>query len=349
MAAAESAKPSDVDSQGSAIIRSATASESTDMPTAGRPRSTASIAAPAIAAARTTLGSGVTSTTKPASAATPHPTRTRRPRPASAAAPKAMPTTSAQFAPDTAVRCDSDDRFIAASSSGPTRDVSPTARPGTSPAPGSGRPTVARSSPRRRPEAMAAAPEAGATTSRLARRDDQHGPVARLGGVGRPLHEHRGAHLQRGEPVDLAGSDAHDHLDVHVAGHRARGDARRDRIEREFAGGAPLDLSDDVCRDGDGAAAVERHPVQRRPGRLGEGDVGCRGRRGSEGQHRDDPETGARTAHARARRHPRGPSPSSSSATAGAIPGASVVAAATAHAAAATGTSRNRAARRITP
>gem|GEM_PF-6823954 len=51
--------------------------------------------------------------------------------------------TRAQFAPETAVRCVSDEAFMSSSSAGSTRRVSPTARPGRScpPEPGSARTT----------------------------------------------------------------------------------------------------------------------------------------------------------------------------------------------------------------
>ncbi len=165
MAAAERAKPSDPASHGSAIRSAVTDSERTAMPAPVRPRSTPSIAMPAIAPARTTLGSGVTSRTKPLSATTPAPTRARREPPMAATAPKASPTTIAQFAPDTAVRCDSDDSFIAASRSGATADVSPTASPGIRPAPGAGSPEAERMSRSRRSAAAASIPSGGAVTS----------------------------------------------------------------------------------------------------------------------------------------------------------------------------------------
>lgn len=58
----------------------------------------------AITAARTTLGSGVTSSTKAASVASAATVRRRCPAPRSAATAQPATTTSAQFAPDTAVR-----------------------------------------------------------------------------------------------------------------------------------------------------------------------------------------------------------------------------------------------------
>ncbi len=118
-----------------------------------------------MAAARTTLGSGVTRITKPASATTPATTRIARRAPHSAAPAKAMPTTSAQLAPDTAVRCDNDDVFMAASRSAVTALVSPTDRPGMSPDAGWGSPSTARASPRRSSDATARTPDAGVSTS----------------------------------------------------------------------------------------------------------------------------------------------------------------------------------------
>ncbi len=54
--------------------------------------------------ARSTLGSGVTSTTKPSSATSEQPTRTARGAPSMRHSPKTRVTTTAQFAPETAVR-----------------------------------------------------------------------------------------------------------------------------------------------------------------------------------------------------------------------------------------------------
>ncbi len=104
VAAAESRKPKLVASHGSVTSSTATAHESTAMPPPARPSSSAIIATPAMAEARMTLGSGVTSTTNPARAIDAAATRAPRPAPHQAAAPNAMPTMSAQFAPDTAVR-----------------------------------------------------------------------------------------------------------------------------------------------------------------------------------------------------------------------------------------------------
>ncbi len=136
VAAAERAKPRDRDSHGSTTSRTVTASDSTAIPMAGRPSASASIATPAIAAARMTLGSGVTRATNAVSTSIAPTTRPPRDAPHSASRANAAPTTIAQFAPETAVRCESDDAFIAASVAGSRLEVSPTASPGTRPAPG---------------------------------------------------------------------------------------------------------------------------------------------------------------------------------------------------------------------
>ena len=109
------------------------------MPRPGRESASDSRATPAIAAARMTLGSGVTRMTNPASANADAPTRASRGIPSAAAAAKTSPTMIAQFAPDTAVRWLSELTFIEASSAGVTALVSPIARPGSRPAPGPGK------------------------------------------------------------------------------------------------------------------------------------------------------------------------------------------------------------------
>lgn len=164
VAAADRAKPSERESQGSMTRSAVTAAESTAMPTAGRPRARASIATTAIAAARTTLGSGVTSATKATSTTVAPITRTPRGAPHSASNANAAPTTIAQFAPETAVRCDSDAAFMAASVDGSRLEVSPTARPGTRPAPGCGSPRVEATSPSRSPSNKAHTPSGGRTS-----------------------------------------------------------------------------------------------------------------------------------------------------------------------------------------
>lgn len=77
-------------------------------------------------------------------------------RPAAAATRSARPTTTAQFAPDTAVRWLSELPFIARSRSSPTADVSPMASPGRSapPSPGSEAASSANLSLRSLPQSM---------------------------------------------------------------------------------------------------------------------------------------------------------------------------------------------------
>lgn len=76
-----------------------TAHASSDSPAPDRPRRTPSMAIAAIAAARTTLGSGDTRITNAPSAVRPTATRVPRRARQSAAAPNASTTTRAQFAP----------------------------------------------------------------------------------------------------------------------------------------------------------------------------------------------------------------------------------------------------------
>lgn len=163
VATTESANPSEDASHGSRARRTATDSERTAIPVPRRPRRTASIATADIVAARTTLGSGVTRSTNPPSATRPAVTRAPRESRQAAARTKASPTTIAQLAPDTAVRCERDEAFMSESRSSPTREVSPTASPGMRPAPGEGRPALSRPSDARRSATTASAPPGGST------------------------------------------------------------------------------------------------------------------------------------------------------------------------------------------
>jgi hypothetical protein len=170
VAAAERANPIDSDSQGSITISTVTASDSTATPTAGRPRASARRATRAMAAARMTLGSGVTRATKAARTTVAPPMRTARGAPHSASTAKAAPTTIAQFAPETAVRCDSDEAFMAVSVALSSMLVSPTARPGTKPAPGCGSPTAECTSPRRTSSSAPQMPGGGVVASTVSAR-----------------------------------------------------------------------------------------------------------------------------------------------------------------------------------
>ena len=87
----------------------------------------------------------VTLTTEPAGCAVSDTaTRTHLPPPSSETSQNTAATTTAQFAPDTAVRWLRPEASIASFSCSDTARVSPTARPGSSPAPGSGRRTARR-------------------------------------------------------------------------------------------------------------------------------------------------------------------------------------------------------------
>ena len=144
-----------------------TARQSTGSPRNGRPRASASSTTPAITPARSTLACGVTSTTNPVSVTSAAATRMPRRAPIAEASAHAMPTTTAQFAPDTAVRWLRELAFIAASRSPPTAVVSPIASPGSSPPPGDGEPVaVARNACRSPSVAAKRGPGPAITSSR---------------------------------------------------------------------------------------------------------------------------------------------------------------------------------------
>ena len=164
VAATESAKPRLDASHGSAISTTVTAVPSTARPCDRRPVTSATRPITDIPAARTTLASGVTSTTNAARTSTAMTTRHARDAPHSAAKAKAAATTMTQFEPETAVRWLRPVAFIAASRSSSTALVSPTARPGTSAPPDPGNADAARTSPCRRSAAMRNTPAGGSTT-----------------------------------------------------------------------------------------------------------------------------------------------------------------------------------------
>ena len=134
VAATDSVKPASRASPGSAVRSTQTEAASAGTAARGRPAASAiSVIAP-IAAARTTLGPGRASTTKPASPrpATSTCTPGRTPRRRSG---HRMPvSTIATFAPETAVRWESPALRKSAVRSGSIARVSPTTRPGSSPA-----------------------------------------------------------------------------------------------------------------------------------------------------------------------------------------------------------------------
>nr|WP_258075802.1 hypothetical protein [Rathayibacter sp. AY1F3] len=134
VARTDSTKPSLPAIEGSAATSTTTVASRAGTAAPERRPSRARRTTVAITAARTTLGSGVTSTTKPASRARAATVRRRRPAPRSAAIVQPATTTTAQLAPETAVRWVSDAVRIASSSPASSADVSPVARPGRSPA-----------------------------------------------------------------------------------------------------------------------------------------------------------------------------------------------------------------------
>ena len=113
-------------------------------------------------------------------------TRTHRRAPHTARSAKAAPTTRAQFAPDTAVRCDSDDSVMAVSVAASRPDVSPTASPGMSPAPGCGSPRVEATSPSRSPSNVAHTPCGGGARSTSFARSTRAARSAGSAGIARP-------------------------------------------------------------------------------------------------------------------------------------------------------------------
>src|SRR6185312_10497995 len=117
--------------------------------------------------ARSTLGCGVTSTTKPTSVTSAAPMRHPRARPSAPPVAITSAMTTAQFAPETAVRWLSELDFIAEPSVGSTALVSPMARPGSRPPPSPGSAAAASANPARNPSAQARY---------------QGGPVLTLGG-----------------------------------------------------------------------------------------------------------------------------------------------------------------------
>ncbi|WP_133961788.1 hypothetical protein [Rathayibacter sp. PhB151] len=119
----------------------------------------------AITAARTTLGSGVTSTTKAPRTVRADAVRRRRPAPSSAATSQPAATTTAQFAPDTAVRWVSEAVRMSSSRSDGRAEVSPVARPGSRPDTSPPSTAVRARKPERRTSATAATPTGGRRSS----------------------------------------------------------------------------------------------------------------------------------------------------------------------------------------
>jgi hypothetical protein len=143
VAATERAKPKSRAIHGSCTRRTITARLNAGSPSAGRPLANAKRTTSAIVAARRMLAAGPTRTTKARSAVAAATTRSHRPAPTREARRNTNPVTSAQFAPDTAVKWLSELAFISSSSLADTADSSPMARPGSSAPPSPGVPAAA--------------------------------------------------------------------------------------------------------------------------------------------------------------------------------------------------------------
>ncbi|WIB27663.1 hypothetical protein [Curtobacterium sp. MCSS17_015] len=142
VARTESANANERATHGSTTSMPRTAIAMSGTPRTGRPVRCTTRTTTAITAARVIDGSGRTRTTKPSSTATATVARTIRGTPSARPSRTTRATTTAQFEPETAVRCVSADVSIACSVSGSSPDRSPIASPRRSAPPGSGRPVV---------------------------------------------------------------------------------------------------------------------------------------------------------------------------------------------------------------
>ena len=156
MASTDRAKPYERAIHGSSRTRTITAAASAGNARPGRPSANPRTATAPIVPARSTLGSGWTSMTKPTSA-TPQ-SAARAPGRSRAVNARTEPRMMATWAPDTAVMWVSEAERIAASRSAETLEVSPIAIPGTRAATSGGRSAVALISPAR---SSATAPATG--------------------------------------------------------------------------------------------------------------------------------------------------------------------------------------------
>ena len=143
VARVDSAKPADRDSHGSQQSRTRTATESAGMPARRLDVLRPSNPTPPIAAARTTLGSGRTSTTNPSRSTAASGGRQRRRTPRRPANPRAAARTIATLEPLTADRWVIPVTSMASSRSAGVREVSPMTSPGRRPRASVGSPSVA--------------------------------------------------------------------------------------------------------------------------------------------------------------------------------------------------------------
>jgi hypothetical protein len=131
VAETDSAKPIECDSVGSNINAMRIAAQSAVTPATGRPHKRTASPIAAMMEERITLGSGPTTTTKPARATPLAVTRAHSGARQSAAIPNASPTTIAQFEPLTAMRWVKDVTFMASDSDSGMASVFPKTKPGT--------------------------------------------------------------------------------------------------------------------------------------------------------------------------------------------------------------------------
>lgn len=208
VAVADSAKPNERASHGSSASSTITAADSAGTPAARRPRHRPTSPTAVMAAARTTLGSGLASTTKPATAAAATPSR--GPRRSLRRASSTAPPTMARLAPLTAVRWVRPEARIAASRSSASALVSPTTSPGRSPATSGWSPPTASRSPSRngcaaRHQAAGRSRTSGAVVGWSSATAGSPGSVARTRAVN-PTADPSGRLDQRASPRTITGT-----------------------------------------------------------------------------------------------------------------------------------------------
>jgi len=182
VAMTESANPMSRASHGSKVSIAIMVRPTTDSPCTGRPPADVARTTAAMTADRSTLGCGVTRTTKPIRTAKAAAIRSPLRMPMALPTSRMRPITTAQLAPETAVRWLRLLVFIAVLSAGLTATVSPMARPGSSSPPSPGSAAAARAKPARRPFAQDRY-QGGAAVGRAAVRANTRKDTSSLGGV----------------------------------------------------------------------------------------------------------------------------------------------------------------------
>ncbi len=164
VARTESANPKDLAIQGSAMSMPIAARAMSGTPRTGRPVRCTTRTTVAITVARTIDGSGRTRTTNASRSTIATAARAQRGSPTARPRTTTSPTMTAQFAPDTAVRCVSAVVSIAVSVAGSRPLRSPIARPRRSPAPGSGSVAVTDTNAARARSVSASSPVGGSVS-----------------------------------------------------------------------------------------------------------------------------------------------------------------------------------------